>query len=332
MAWQSKDKAQHFTSATAELKIWDAHNGHTRITGNIGKALQRSSTTQLMANKLMKCEGWNSEIFENIDWQSRATAILGMKDNDKKQIFKMSHGALPVMRQQERFGYSDTTTCPVCKSEEETITHMLRCQILTNPEWKRDLQTALKNAGVGRRVRALMSYGIGTWAEGGEPNTEDHTQAERNVFLDQGQIGWGHLLKGRISADWATVINTERIEDGQQAYPRANVKVIREIIPIAIDLWRRRCEIAYGKTKKERNKRKRDQLAGKINTLREQTNSTTGRGRLHFEHPPRDGTALSLMTTWIRTAEAIIRQQRKKRQRDQQRNHLITDYFDRLIR
>ena len=67
IAWQSKETAQHFTSATAELKIWDAHTGHTRITGNIGKALQRSSTTQLMATKLMKCEGWESDIFANID-------------------------------------------------------------------------------------------------------------------------------------------------------------------------------------------------------------------------------------------------------------------------
>ena len=100
-----------------------------------------------MATKLMEREGWEHKIFENIDWQSRATAILGMKDNDKKQIFKMTHGALPVMRQQERFGYSNTTTCLVCKSEEETITHMLRCQILTNPEWTRDIQTALKTRG-----------------------------------------------------------------------------------------------------------------------------------------------------------------------------------------
>ena len=123
--WQSNEMAQHFTSALAELKIWDAHHGYTRITGNVGKALQRSSTTQIMATKLMEREGWEHEIFENIDWKSRAMAIKGMKDNDKKQIFKMSHGALPVMRQQERFGYSDTTTCLVCKGEEETITHML---------------------------------------------------------------------------------------------------------------------------------------------------------------------------------------------------------------
>ena len=109
-----------------------------------------------------------------------------MKANDKKQIFKMIHGALPLMCHQERFGYSNTTTFPICNRKEETITHMLQCQILTNPEWKRDLQTALKTAGVERQVRALMSYGIRAWEEGEETNTEYHTEAEKNVFYDQG--------------------------------------------------------------------------------------------------------------------------------------------------
>ena len=29
IAWQSKETAQYFTSALAELKIWDAHHGYT---------------------------------------------------------------------------------------------------------------------------------------------------------------------------------------------------------------------------------------------------------------------------------------------------------------
>ena len=56
-----------------------------------------------MVTKLKECEGWDHEIFGNIDLHSRATVIKGMKDNDKKQIFKMIHIALPVIRQQERF-------------------------------------------------------------------------------------------------------------------------------------------------------------------------------------------------------------------------------------
>ena len=37
--------------------------------------------------------------------------------------------------------------------------------------------------------------------------------------------------------DWEKVINDERIKNGLQVHPRANVKVIREIIPIVLDLW-----------------------------------------------------------------------------------------------
>ena len=63
-----------------------------------------------------------------------------------------------------------------------------------------------------------MSYGIRAWEEGEETNAEDHTEVEKNVLYDQGQIGWSHLLRGRISVDWATVINAEMIEDGLQAH------------------------------------------------------------------------------------------------------------------
>ena len=82
-----------------------------------------------------------------------------------------------------------------------------------------------------------------------------------------------------------------------------------------IDLWRKQCEEAFRKTKEQKIKNKREKLTKKIETLQEQTISMTGKGRFHFEHPPREGTAMSLMTTWIAMAEAIIRQQRKKQQR-----------------
>ena len=54
---------------------------------------------------------------------------------------------------------------------------MLWCQILTNPEWKRDPQIALKKAGVERRVQTLMAYVIRAWADGDETNAEDHMDA-----------------------------------------------------------------------------------------------------------------------------------------------------------
>ena len=40
IAWQPKETAQHFTSALAELKIWDEHHGYTQITGNVQMLLE----------------------------------------------------------------------------------------------------------------------------------------------------------------------------------------------------------------------------------------------------------------------------------------------------
>ena len=88
-------------------------------------------------------------------------------------------------------------------------------------------------------------------------------EAEKNFFYEQGQIGWSHLLRRRISADWAAVINAERIENGLQVHPQSNIKVIREIITIVLDLWMIRCEVAFGKTKEQKIKNKWETLTKK---------------------------------------------------------------------
>ena len=46
-----------------------------------------------------------------------------------------------------------------------------------------------------------------------------------------------------ISKDWEIVINQERAEKLMPIIPQAKVKVICAIIPIVLDLWRRRCKV-----------------------------------------------------------------------------------------
>ena len=86
-----------------------------------------------------------------------------------------------------------------------------------------------------------------------------------------------------------------------------NVKVIREVTSIVIDLWCRRCKAAFGKTQKSKIKNQRDPPSHKINTLIYQTNIAIGRGCIHFEKNPKQGTSLSLTKAWIKTPEAILK-------------------------
>ena len=55
-------------------------------------------------------------------------------------------------------------------------------------------------------------------------------------------------------------------------------------------------------------------ITRKIDKLKEKSNITTGRGRLHFENLPQKGTSFSLMAAWITTSEAILKQIPQKQQ------------------
>ena len=76
----------------------------------------------------------------------------------------MAHSALPVMRQKKQFEYSTSETCTRCGDKEETITHMLKCQLRNTEEWKEELQDGLKKAHIGPQTRALIMHVIKCYA------------------------------------------------------------------------------------------------------------------------------------------------------------------------
>ena len=81
-----------------------------------------------MKAELIKTKGWDRDLFKIIDWDNFGIVFRNMKETDKIQLFKMSHGMLPVMRQQLCFEYATSNICPVCNATEETIVHMLHAK------------------------------------------------------------------------------------------------------------------------------------------------------------------------------------------------------------
>ena len=179
---------------------------------------------------------------------------------------------------------------------------------VSNPHKSRmetDLWTVLKSSEVERWVRALMYYGIRAWADGDATNAGEHMEAETKSAHNQEQIGWSHFLRGKIIEDWATVINKERVNNELPVLTWANIKGVCKITPIVLDLWWKRCKLSFGKTRKSKIKNQRELLSRKIEKLLEIANTARGRGCIHFENPPWEGTSLSLMLmkTWPRYAK-----------------------------
>ena len=131
--------------------------------------------------------------------------------------------------------------------------------------------------------------------------------------------------------DWVMVINEERIENELLAFPRINIMLYVKSYRSSLTYGGSVPKYILGKQRHQESKTNANFLLRKQEN-EGQNNGTTERVRLHFEHPSYEETLLNLMKKWIKTSDAVLRQQQKKQQRDQLRNHLITDYFNRLIR
>ena len=84
----------------------------------------------------MQKHGWDEGQFDIIDWESFGPVYRNLDDPDRLQLFNIVHGTLKVMQQQNIYKYSPTDTCTRCGNEEDTITHMLKCQPQNTDKWK----------------------------------------------------------------------------------------------------------------------------------------------------------------------------------------------------
>ena len=137
--WQAQPFAQSFCRAPAELLV-----NQRIVTVDAGAALQRAYHAPQMKAELCKRHGWDDGQFEIIDWDSFGAVNRKLEEPDRLQLFKMAHSTLPVMRQQTRFEYSTSDTCPRYGDKEETIPHRLKCQLRNTESWKEELQDGLK--------------------------------------------------------------------------------------------------------------------------------------------------------------------------------------------
>ena len=96
--WKARPYAQSFGRAPVELLV----NQHI-VTVNAGSELQRAYHSPQMKYELCKKHGWDEGQFDIIDWEYFGSVNRNLEEPDRLQLFKMAHGALPVIRQQKHF-------------------------------------------------------------------------------------------------------------------------------------------------------------------------------------------------------------------------------------
>ena len=96
----------------------------------------------------------------------------------------------------------DTLLCPLCKYEEETVNHMVRCPLATAEKARKDvftnLELSLDEMGMHLDLTSLISLVIGS----GETPLCEVTESDiglQDIMNAQHDIGWGILQYGFVA-------------------------------------------------------------------------------------------------------------------------------------
>ena len=84
------------------------------------------------------------------------------------------------------------------------------------------------------------------------------------AIREQGQIGWGHALRGRISAVWGEIQNMEDVKQGKKKRSGIMATMIVQLWDAMQHLWKFRNGVQHGVTKEERRSRANERIHPKI--------------------------------------------------------------------
>ena len=200
---------------------------------------------------------WTDETFDDIDWITHGQSFKALSNSRQIQISKYVHEWAPTRSQQRRISNKNDSRCPMCRTFNETSTHVLQCTSLERDTARtkalQDFKQHLSRYHTPLPMATLILDSMETWLEGDNPrapiySTNDyddeidrrlHTLL-RHAFLQQARIGWAHFFRGRLTHAWKPVLAryyTHR-EPGEKFTPKLWMrKTIDQMWKFYIALW-----------------------------------------------------------------------------------------------
>lgn len=233
--------------------------------------------------------------------------------------------------------------CQSCPSTIETHEHLLRCpcnsrQVL-RAKWLQQFDTFLSNIrhtpDVVRRLFYKHIYERCNSDTKPEIDIASYPDNIRQAYHQQTQIGWDHLLSGRLAIGWSIVIAKHlhhmKIEDSEMTVANWGKMVVQQIFGFIIQTWLQRNDEAHVRKSANESRLTRERLMVQILHLQESSPDIRYCDRDFVFKEPEVLAQYSLnnLRALHRASLSIIRsnKRRSKQSRSQPR---ITQHFDRL--
>mmetsp|Transcript_7588 Transcript_7588/g.11005 ORF Transcript_7588/g.11005 Transcript_7588/m.11005 type:complete len:844 (+) Transcript_7588:228-2759(+) len=235
-----------------------------------------------LALTIQKKTGWTPRQFDCISWKAYDAAFPANTLFRRISIAKLSHDLWNTGAQKKLFGQDDTGHCPVCKVEVETMDHVFQCSHSEMVTLKTHLlstfEDELHQIGTPRAIRDSIMAGLQWWMlqEGtgacpkapGFGSLAPSAVWSTNAYAEQTSLGWGQLLRGRISNLWGEAyVKETRSGCPKESQEKWTKQVIGLLWKIAFSLWGNRNGVLHGVTFAQQRTKAQEDLFSRIRDL-----------------------------------------------------------------
>ena len=193
------------------------------ITAHYEAAIRHQATYPSLFKHLRLRNGWSEHTAATINWKAHGTSLRKQLKR-KSHYTKLVNGVLPTCRHIHRADHT-RNKCPLCKSQVEDWSHILRCPHPDREAWRTSTLEKLKSKCAALKTRPalqrILNDGLVGWfvhpSNDFTLDPEAYPVAVRRVISNQNDIGWHHLFLGRFGTEWSEIQDVHFIRVNQEA-------------------------------------------------------------------------------------------------------------------
>mmetsp|Transcript_16534 Transcript_16534/g.23564 ORF Transcript_16534/g.23564 Transcript_16534/m.23564 type:complete len:1161 (+) Transcript_16534:4649-8131(+) len=308
----------------------ELYHSNSVVTTNFRDILYHQIFAKDLAATIQKRTGWPVARFNGVAWKAYAAAFKSQSKFRQIAISKLSHDLWHTGAQKKLYGKDDEGLCPVCKLTLETVDHVFQCADAGSDVLKRTLLEVFRDSlyllGTPQVLIGSMLAGLEWWLLGydedncprapGYGRIYSSDVLATNAYAHQTTLGWGQLLRGRLSRLWGHVFasetkSTSRKEDAM-FWTKKTVKLLWDL---AFKIWGNRNGILHGKTVMEQQAIRQAILTARIEEVFQiyATNSScVSAASRHLFEEPMERLQLrnrQYQLCWLRSVDVAIAKQ-----------------------
>jgi hypothetical protein len=271
------------------------------VTANQSYHLKTTFHSIQMREYLESSNNWKGKTIDNVWWKIHGSSIESIKKG-KTTIHKFIHGRLPCNQRNHRYYPYKPKCCKLCgDNQTEDQMHFLQCKSCPERgkrriEFFRELQNNMISTGTHETTtRTLLSHITSFLQQEDYKNINDIAPDAsphfKQTILDQEQIGWDQLLKGRISIKWGELYNhdieTDKLKLTMKDAECWGKRILAIIWKFIIDMWKIRNDKEHnldGQSSEIKKTKEIEQIMWLIRNIKE----------YDVNHPYRDATEVTL--------------------------------------